>query len=87
MEVDDVAVSYWQIWANGVSTRGIIMANGLVPRGPDMGCHVAPCNWFDCLKVYGVHRTRPRDLYMLPTCLAMATLLAYHTLFLVMYVV
>jgi hypothetical protein len=45
MAVDDVAVSYWQIWANGTSTHGIILVNGMVPRGPVMGCHMAPLYW------------------------------------------
>jgi hypothetical protein len=45
MAVDDVAVSYWQIWVNGASTRGIILVNGKVPHGPVMGCHVAPLYW------------------------------------------
>jgi hypothetical protein len=40
--VDDVEIGYWQMWTNPVSTHGIIVANGLVPRGPGMGYHVAP---------------------------------------------
>jgi hypothetical protein len=27
---------------NQILTRGTLMANGLVPRGPGVGCHVAP---------------------------------------------
>jgi hypothetical protein len=38
----DVAFIYWQIWVNHDATRGIILVNGVVPRGPVMGCHVAP---------------------------------------------
>jgi hypothetical protein len=38
----DVAFIYCQIWANHDATRGIIMVNGVVPRGLVMGCHVAP---------------------------------------------
>jgi hypothetical protein len=40
-----VAVSDWQIWANHLTTRGIILANVLVPRGPVVGYHVAPLYW------------------------------------------
>jgi hypothetical protein len=40
--VDDMAIIYWQMWTNHVETRGIFLSNGLVPRGPGMGCHVAP---------------------------------------------
>jgi hypothetical protein len=31
----------WHMWANLVSKRGILLTNGMVPRGPDMGYHVA----------------------------------------------
>jgi hypothetical protein len=40
-----MAVSDWQIWVNYLMTRGSILANVLVPRGPVMGCHVAPSYW------------------------------------------
>jgi hypothetical protein len=40
--VGDVAVLDWQMWSNYDVTRGIILVNGVVPRGPVMGCHVAP---------------------------------------------
>jgi hypothetical protein len=36
-------------------------SNGLVPRGPGMGCHVAPCYWL-LFKIYGVHGDRTPDL-------------------------
>jgi hypothetical protein len=42
--VDDVAIVDWQMWTNLVETRGIFLSDGLVPHGPDMGCHVAP--WY-----------------------------------------
>jgi hypothetical protein len=45
----DVAGSYGRTggdmadsWSNGKSTCGISLVNGKVPRGPIMGCHVAP---------------------------------------------
>jgi hypothetical protein len=28
--------------SNHISTRGTFLTSGMVPRGPDMGCHVAP---------------------------------------------
>jgi hypothetical protein len=40
-----VADSDWQMWSNQNATRGIILVNGKVPRGPVMGCHVAPQYW------------------------------------------
>jgi hypothetical protein len=39
------------IWANQFVTRGILWSNGVVPRGPVMGCHVAPLYW---LLVFGL---------------------------------
>jgi hypothetical protein len=36
---DDMAVFDWQMWSNYDVTRGIILVNGVVPRGPVMGCH------------------------------------------------
>jgi hypothetical protein len=41
----DVAIIYWQMWSNYDVTRGIILVNGVVPRGPVMGCHMAPLYW------------------------------------------
>jgi hypothetical protein len=32
-------------WVNRNATRGIFLINGKVPRGPVMGCHVAPLYW------------------------------------------
>jgi hypothetical protein len=37
----DVAFIYWYIWANHDVTRGIILVNGVVPRGLVVGCHLA----------------------------------------------
>jgi hypothetical protein len=42
----DVADIGWQMWMNSLLTCGIILASGLVPRGPVVGWHVAPCYWF-----------------------------------------
>jgi hypothetical protein len=42
---DDVAESGWLLKVNDVSTRGSFLVNDWVPRGPIMGCHVAPRNW------------------------------------------
>jgi hypothetical protein len=42
VEVDDMEIIDWQMWTNHVLTSGIMVANGLVPRGPGMRCHVAP---------------------------------------------
>jgi hypothetical protein len=41
---------------NHVETRGVFFSNGLVPHGPGVGCHMAPCFlvMVVCLKVYGV---------------------------------
>jgi len=41
----DMAIIYWQMWSNYDVTRGIILVNGVVPRGPVMGYHVAPRYW------------------------------------------
>jgi hypothetical protein len=40
--IDDMEIIYWQMWMNPISTRGIIVENGLVPHGLGMGCHMAP---------------------------------------------
>jgi hypothetical protein len=42
---DDVVDFDWQVWSNQNATRGIILVNGKVPRGPVMGCHMAPWYW------------------------------------------
>jgi len=54
MAIDDMVVSDWQIWANGVSTRGSFW---LV-----VWCHVAQswaAMWHHCIgywfKIYGVY--------------------------------
>jgi hypothetical protein len=47
-------------WMNEIATHGMILANGMVPRGLGVGCHVAPCLW--CLKSYGVRGDRTPDL-------------------------
>jgi hypothetical protein len=45
MASDDMAKSSWLLKVNDVSTRGSFLVNDWVPRGPIMGCHVAPRNW------------------------------------------
>jgi hypothetical protein len=58
-----MAYDDWQAWSNGKSTRGISLVNGKVPRGPIMGCHVAPLYWLLVLcKIIGVRGVRPPDL-------------------------
>jgi hypothetical protein len=49
--IDDMEIVDWQMWTNPDVTHGIILASSLVPRGPSMGCHMAPCYWVVCLKV------------------------------------
>jgi hypothetical protein len=41
----------WQLRANDISTRGIVWSSDWVPRGPIMGCHVAPRYWLIVLFV------------------------------------
>jgi hypothetical protein len=62
--VDDVAIVELAVWMNHVETRGIFLSNGLVPRGPGMGCHVAPhfLVMVVGLKIYGVRGDRTPDL-------------------------
>jgi hypothetical protein len=42
---DDVEESGWLLKVNDVSTRGSFLVNDWVPRGPIVGCHVAPRHW------------------------------------------
>jgi hypothetical protein len=46
MACDDVADFDWQAWSNQEATHGVLLVNGKVPRGPVMGCHMAPLYWF-----------------------------------------
>ena len=39
---DDMAESSWLLKVNDLSTHGSFLVNDWVPRGPIMGCHVAP---------------------------------------------
>jgi hypothetical protein len=48
------------VWTNHLLTRVVLVANGLVTRGPRKGHHVSPGQWF---KTCVVGRTRPRDLW------------------------
>jgi hypothetical protein len=38
----DVSVSGWLTSSNRMSTHGSLLESNWVPRGPIMGCHVAP---------------------------------------------
>jgi hypothetical protein len=38
--------SWKEMWVNDFRTRGILLENGMVPRGPGVGCHVAPWLWW-----------------------------------------
>jgi hypothetical protein len=50
-------------WTSQHSTLGSFCLVVDVPRGPVMGCHVAPCGWLVVyVKVYGFHRGRTPDL-------------------------
>jgi hypothetical protein len=84
VEDDDVAFTYWQIWVNHDVTRGIFWINGVVPRGPVMGCHVAPLYWLLVQNFMESMGFEPRTS---PPCkaLAMAALPACHALFLINY--
>jgi hypothetical protein len=42
---DDMATSGWLLKENDIVTHGVLLVNDWVPRGPIMGCHVAPRNW------------------------------------------
>jgi hypothetical protein len=74
-----------RFWMNPVVTRGIILANGMVPHGPGMGCHVAPYYWFGCLKYYGVRGDRTPDLPHRGKVFAKSALPTHHTMCLVIY--
>jgi hypothetical protein len=69
--VDDVAIIDWQILDESLlDTWHHFVANGLVPRGPGMGCHVAPIIVYGCLfKIYGVHwGSNPRPPHSQSLC-------------------
>jgi hypothetical protein len=74
--------------SNHFSTRGTFLTSGMVPRGPNMGCHVAPyLIWFGCLKLYGVCGDQTLDLPPWWSAFTRCGLPITHTLFLVMYTV
>jgi hypothetical protein len=41
----------WQLRVNDILTHGIVWSSDWVPRGPIMGCHVAPRYWLIVLFV------------------------------------
>jgi hypothetical protein len=61
--------------------------NDWVPRGPIMGCHVAPQYWLVVLfvKSFGVHGVRPPDLLQGPSTFTKSTRPLHHHLLLVIY--
>jgi hypothetical protein len=59
LTVQHMAFIGWQMWMNEHWTRGILVANSMVTRGPINGRHVSPGRWF---KIFAIGRTRPRDL-------------------------
>jgi hypothetical protein len=60
---DDMAEFGWQLRSNDVSTHGSMFGGDWVPRGPVMGCHVAPQHWLIVnVKCIGVRGVRPPDL-------------------------
>jgi hypothetical protein len=46
-------------WTNSFLTHGIWVESYMVPRGPIMGCHMAP---LQCIKFVVVHEGRTPDL-------------------------
>jgi hypothetical protein len=60
-----MVVDVWQVtWMNQQLTFGIYWLVVEVPRGPVMGCHVAPCGWFMVFgKIYtGSRESNPRPI-------------------------
>jgi hypothetical protein len=55
----------WQVtWTIQKLTPGNLWLVVEVPRGPVMGCHMAPCGWLMvCVKLYGFPRGRTPDLF------------------------
>jgi hypothetical protein len=57
-------------WTNGFLTRGIFCQMGMVPRGPGMGCHVAPV--YVCKIIMESMGIRTLDLHTYAKLLAKA---------------
>jgi hypothetical protein len=62
VEVDDMKIIDWQMWMNDIVTRGIILVNRVVPRGPGMGATWHRCIWLLVQNLYGVCGDRTLDL-------------------------
>jgi hypothetical protein len=57
-----VQFDMWHAWANRHVTLGVLWLVVEVPRGPMMGCHMAPRDWLLALyvKLYGMAGGRTR---------------------------
>jgi hypothetical protein len=73
-------------WSNHFSTHGIVSTSGMVPRGLDMGCHMAPY-FIGCLKLYGVQGDRTPDLPPWWSAFTRRGLPIAHALVLIIYMV
>jgi hypothetical protein len=63
VDVGSTTVDMAGTWANQQLTRGMFWLVVKMPRGPVVGCHVAPHNWFvGYIKFWYVAGGRTRDL-------------------------
>jgi hypothetical protein len=62
--VDDVAIDYWQMWANHWWTRGIFLVKWLGATWPSRGLPRGTllCYLFGCLKYYGFYGDQTPNL-------------------------
>jgi hypothetical protein len=49
-------------WMSHILTCGIFWANGMVPHGPVMDCHMTPLRWLLWKKFHGLHGILAYDL-------------------------